>query len=91
MLQAGLRLEPQQATELVSARHVLMRKVLDIRQARGQIVLALGASAVDPDAVRLLLVQCQYKLLWHLCLHYYCVRMCTLLAQACACVEQPHD
>lgn len=47
---AGLRLEPQQAAELVSARHVLMRKVLDIRQARGQIVLALGASAVDPDA-----------------------------------------
>ena len=50
-LQAGLRLQPQQATEMVNARYVLLRKVIDIRNARAQIVMALGASAVDPGAV----------------------------------------
>ena len=46
-----MRLEPQQAAVLVNARHVLLRRMVEVRSARAQIVLALGAAAVKPDAV----------------------------------------
>lgn len=51
MLQEGLRLEPGQVAVLANARHTLLRRINDIRNARAKIVLALGTAAVQPEAV----------------------------------------
>lgn len=51
MLQEGLRLEPAQIAVLANARHTLLRRIIDIRNARAKIVLALGTAAVQPEAV----------------------------------------
>ncbi|KAK9801900.1 hypothetical protein WJX73_010797 [Symbiochloris irregularis] len=46
----GLRLEPGQVAVLANARHTLLRRIIDIRNARAKIVLALGTAAVQPEA-----------------------------------------
>ena len=47
IMQAGMRLQPQQARDLVLARQRLLKQVSFIRQAREKIVMAFGLAVIQ--------------------------------------------